>query len=299
MKAGAVWFLGVAALAALSAVAVTQVLPGVQSQLQTAVDTALHRQGLTSVKAKVRGQDVTLTAVDNAPAHLAELAQARAAVAGVVMPGEPVAPHGGALLNRPVARIRLSVARSIVAAAPAATEAASGSVLSRPNASDSGAPEAAPPPVHGDSATAVASASDRPRVAGDEAYEAAAVAATACEDRIQIAVAGRRIAFEPGTYNLTGSGQAVVNDVYQIMQGCAGHPRLTVSAYTDNVGDSLVNQMISQARARAVADALEAKGLAGDRLMVRGYGAALPVADNATADGREKNRRIVFSVTAG
>ena len=46
-------------------------------------------------------------------------------------------------------------------------------------------------------------------------------------------------------------------------------------------------------------DALTKRGLAADRVAVRGYGAALPVADNATPEGREKNRRIVFSVNAG
>jgi len=297
MKAAGVWFLGVAGLAVLSAVAVTQVLPRLQGDLQATVDAALKREGLTSVKATVHGQDVTLHAADDAPAHLAELAQAKTAVAGIRMPDEPVVPHGGTLINRPVNRITLKVARpQVVAVVSDATESKAMLAASTGPASSSAA---SPPLVEGDRAVAVVAGSESPRVAGDVAYEAAASAANACEDRVQIVVAGRRVDFQPGTYDLDGMGQQIVADVFRVMQSCPARARLTVSGYTDNAGDPLVNQIISQARARAVADALVGQGLASDRVTVRGYGGTLPVADNTTPEGREKNRRIVFSVNAG
>jgi outer membrane protein OmpA-like peptidoglycan-associated protein len=43
-----------------------------------------------------------------------------------------------------------------------------------------------------------------------------------------------------------------------------------------------------------VRDYLVANGVAAARLTPRGYGAQSPVADNATAEGRQRNRRIVF-----
>jgi outer membrane protein OmpA-like peptidoglycan-associated protein len=293
MKAGAVAFLGIAATAALAVVATTQVLPQMQTDLQTAVNRALADNGLTHVKAEVSGQDVTLRLKDNDPAHVAELTQAKTVVSGVAMPGEPRVAHGGALLNRPVSRVAIAdVATPPVpadndhSALPAAQVAPAASM-------------AAPPPVEGARATAVVAYSDKPRVAGDAAYEAATVAANSCEQRVNAVMTGQRLDFEPGTYDLTSPSRDVLNDVYRVVAACPATARLTVSGYTDNVGDGTVNQLISQARAQAVADALVKKGLPADRISVRGYGAALPVADNATPEGREKNRRIVFSVNAG
>ncbi|HWU49591.1 MAG TPA: OmpA family protein [Asticcacaulis sp.] len=290
MKAGAIACLGIAATAALAVVATTQVLPQMQTDLQTAVNRALADNGLTHVKAEVSGQDVTLRLKDNDPAHVAELTQAKTVVSGVAMPGEPHIAHGGALLNRPVSRVAIAdVATPPVPADNDHSALPASQAVAMP----------APPPVNGALATAVAAAVDTPSVAGDAAYEAATVAANSCEQRVNAVMAGQRLDFEPGTYDLTSPSRDVLNDVYRVVAACPATARLTVSGYTDNVGDGTVNQLISQARAQAVADALVKKGLPADRIAVRGYGAALPVADNATPEGREKNRRIVFSVNAG
>lgn len=287
MKAAAVWCLGVAGLAAMGAVAVARVLPRMQADLQTAVDKALRVDGLAHVGAEARGQDVILHLKNNDPAHANELIAAQKAVAAVSMPGEPTIPNGGRLLNSPVSRV-------VIADTPTPPVPADNHHDALPGPSS-----AAPPPVAGTRAVAVAAMSDTPRVAGDAAQEAAAVAANACGQRVDAIMAGRRIDFEPGTYDLTGPSKAALNQVYDALSACPAKTRLTVSGYTDNVGDGMVNQLISQARAQAVADALTRRGLAADRVAVRGYGAALPVADNATPEGREKNRRIVFSVNAG
>jgi OmpA-OmpF porin, OOP family len=68
--------------------------------------------------------------------------------------------------------------------------------------------------------------------------------------------------------------------------------RLEVAGYTDATGSRQVNERLSLKRAEAVRAFLVSAGVPGDRLTARGYGPADPVATNATAAGRELNRRV-------
>jgi outer membrane protein OmpA-like peptidoglycan-associated protein len=67
---------------------------------------------------------------------------------------------------------------------------------------------------------------------------------------------------------------------------------MVVRGYTDDVGDDATNLQLSQARAQSVANWIIAKGIAPNRFLLEGKGEANPVADNATPDGKAKNRRI-------
>jgi outer membrane protein OmpA-like peptidoglycan-associated protein len=53
---------------------------------------------------------------------------------------------------------------------------------------------------------------------------------------------------------------------------------------------------LSDERADAVRSYLIEKGIGPDRVMAKGYGETLPIADNRTAGGRAKNRRIEFKI---
>jgi outer membrane protein OmpA-like peptidoglycan-associated protein len=79
------------------------------------------------------------------------------------------------------------------------------------------------------------------------------------------------------------------------------HTRLLIEGYTDDRGSQAYNEQLSAARAESVADALQAQGIAPERLQVIGRGPGFPVATNDTAAGRQQNRRvdIVFSDMAG
>ena len=68
--------------------------------------------------------------------------------------------------------------------------------------------------------------------------------------------------------------------------------RITLVGNTDGVGDVVYNLVLSLQRAIAVRDGLVAAGVAPEAVTIRGDGSFAPVADNATADGRSRNRRI-------
>lgn len=72
------------------------------------------------------------------------------------------------------------------------------------------------------------------------------------------------------------------------------YERFMIAGHTDSRGDAAANMALSEARARAVIEYLIEDGLPGDRFVARGFGETQPIADNATAEGRQRNRRIEF-----
>jgi outer membrane protein OmpA-like peptidoglycan-associated protein len=68
--------------------------------------------------------------------------------------------------------------------------------------------------------------------------------------------------------------------------------RVRIEGFTDSVGENDYNQRLSEQRAQAVRQALIDKGIAADRIDVHGYGEEYPIATNATASGRQLNRRV-------
>lgn len=69
--------------------------------------------------------------------------------------------------------------------------------------------------------------------------------------------------------------------------------------HTDSIGTDAYNQKLSERRAQAVKEYLVSKGIAADKISIKGMGESQPVADNKSRDGRAKNRRveIEFNVT--
>lgn len=76
------------------------------------------------------------------------------------------------------------------------------------------------------------------------------------------------------------------------------NPKMTVEidGHTDNVGDKAKNQILSQERAKAVEDYVQKKGIDTKRIESIGFGETKPVGDNATAEGKQANRRIEFKI---
>ena len=72
--------------------------------------------------------------------------------------------------------------------------------------------------------------------------------------------------------------------------------KIEVAGYTDDSGQADFNQRLSQQRAVAVKVYLESMGVDQNQLNARGYGAADPVADNSTFEGRKLNRRVELHI---
>lgn len=69
-----------------------------------------------------------------------------------------------------------------------------------------------------------------------------------------------------------------------------------IAGHTDSVGSAEFNQQLSVNRANSVRAALNGRGVISERLLTTGYGESVPVADNATEEGRQQNRRVEITL---
>jgi len=101
------------------------------------------------------------------------------------------------------------------------------------------------------------------------------------------------ILFETGKATLKPESMEEIQKVADYMKKNPS-ARFEVQGHTDNQGSDAVNDPLSQQRAQAVVDALEKLGCDPFNMRAVGKGSHEPVADNATEDGRAKNRRVEF-----
>jgi OmpA-OmpF porin, OOP family len=106
-----------------------------------------------------------------------------------------------------------------------------------------------------------------------------------------------RLNFATSSATILPESQEQLGNIAAILDA---YPNVTVKigGYTDNSGDRAANKRLSQQRAQSVRRALIDNGIAPSRMVAEGYGDAHPVADNASADGRARNRRIAVRVTS-
>jgi OmpA-OmpF porin, OOP family len=105
-----------------------------------------------------------------------------------------------------------------------------------------------------------------------------------------------RLLFDTGKATLQASSQEQLGNIAKILKAFP-NVNLKVGGYTDNTGDKAANLKLSDERAKNVAAEIVKLGVAANRLEAEGYGDQYPVADNATEEGRAKNRRISVRVT--
>jgi outer membrane protein OmpA-like peptidoglycan-associated protein len=103
------------------------------------------------------------------------------------------------------------------------------------------------------------------------------------------------VQFESGKDLLKKTSFSILDKVVTVLKDNPSY-NLEINGYTDSQGDEAINLGLSQKRADAVGNYLVKKGIDETRLLTLGYGETMPVADNATAAGRAKNRRVEFKV---
>ena len=82
-----------------------------------------------------------------------------------------------------------------------------------------------------------------------------------------------------------------MDDIAEILKEC-GDIRLEIQGHTDSQGGEEMNAQLSQTRAQSVLDELRARRVLTSSFTAKGYGETVPVADNDTEEGRQKNRRV-------
>jgi outer membrane protein OmpA-like peptidoglycan-associated protein len=101
----------------------------------------------------------------------------------------------------------------------------------------------------------------------------------------------RGVTFATGRSRLLPVSHEILDEVARVL---LENPdwQIEVAGYTDSTGSAATNERLSRARAAAVGAYLVRRGVPAGRLTARGYGPADPVASNATAEGRARNRRV-------
>lgn len=106
------------------------------------------------------------------------------------------------------------------------------------------------------------------------------------------------VLFATGRAELFPGAQRSVDQLATVLQRYPER-RVLIEGFTDNVGSDASNLALSQRRAEAFRQALQARGITADRMEVRAHGEALPVADNSTPAGRQRNRRVEILFSDG
>jgi outer membrane protein OmpA-like peptidoglycan-associated protein len=104
------------------------------------------------------------------------------------------------------------------------------------------------------------------------------------------------VTFHSGSADLTDASKQILDELaMQLRQ--VGDTNYEIAGYTDSLGRSDTNQKLSQKRADAVVDYLKNDAFIGEaQLTAVGYGEEDQIADNATPEGRAKNRRVELQV---
>ena len=200
------------------------------------------------------------------------------------------APPGAVTAPVPAPDATVTTPAPAVAAAPAA------STIAQPAAPSTPAPaaEAAAPPGAAPVSPVPAAV---PPVVAPEPAPAPATAAPADPAQRVHAFLGRAtrlpvtFAFRSGAVTLSGKSERDIARLIAILrQHHATGDQLYLAGFTDNQGDAASNEAVAQKRAAAVAAALEQAGVTPGH--VASFGSDLPVADNTTLAGRDRNRRV-------
>lgn len=110
-----------------------------------------------------------------------------------------------------------------------------------------------------------------------------------------VAYAAKNVYFATGSTKLLKQSYKPLDELVKVLNDNTSL-KLKIDGHTDNVGADDFNMKLSDGRAASVKNYLISKGISADRLESEGFGETMPVADNKTAAGRTKNRRVEMKV---
>jgi Outer membrane protein and related peptidoglycan-associated (lipo)proteins len=114
------------------------------------------------------------------------------------------------------------------------------------------------------------------------------------EDRRVVDEAIQNLEFDTGKSTIRSSSYPSLNKVAALL--IEKNFSLKLAGHTDNTGSMQTNMRLSKERAEAVKAYLVSKGANPSRIEATGYGPTQPIATNATAEGRQQNRRVEFTL---
>ena len=111
------------------------------------------------------------------------------------------------------------------------------------------------------------------------------------EMKTQVSSKSFNIEFETGSAVIKAESYATLDEIMQSAVVAEGL-KIGIYGHTDNTGSADKNQTLSEERANSVKNYLLGKGLAANRVETKGFGPTQPIADNKTAEGKARNRRV-------
>lgn len=114
------------------------------------------------------------------------------------------------------------------------------------------------------------------------------------EDRKVVDEAIKNLEFDLGKSTIRSTSYPSLNRVAALL--IEKNFSLKLAGHTDNTGSMQLNLRLSKERAEAVKSYLVSKGANASRIEATGYGPTQPIATNATAEGRQQNRRVEFTL---
>ena len=105
-----------------------------------------------------------------------------------------------------------------------------------------------------------------------------------------------KIQFEYNKSKIKEESHGLLNEIADVIKKNPHIQKIQVEGHASSDGNDNYNMRLSSARAKAVRTYLVGKGIKAEKLVAKGFGETKPIADNATDEGKEKNRRVEFNI---